>query len=285
MKENTATAPLLSSGKERRDEKTYRIHVSTGIFEHCPDMLDSVWLFFWYIDRTTEESNGEGRVLGGMPIIDSRPASELRMPVKTIRRWRLHLGGKGYIRILRTPYGHVVTLLKSKKWNWGPTLVQPEKTGARDFPKGEISTKEIPHSGHSDLPNGAVRLPVSGSQISRNGKYKEDKAVQDRDRAVDKATAAAALLLKRGKEPEWKDLKLAPCGSEEFQVVWEKIFVDSREDESLSNVMERCIIACRQSNIPVPKPFFDAKRRVESTEQREAVGASTGPQYPLSDPL
>ncbi len=283
MKENTARALRTSSGKERRDEKTYRIHVSTGIFEHCPDMLDSVWLFLWYIDRTTEESNGEGRVLGGVPIVDSRPASELRMPVKTIRRWRLHLEEKEYIRIRRTPYGHVITLLKSKKWNWGPTLVQPEKTGARDLPNGEIYTKEIPHSGQSDLPNRAVRVPGSGSQSSPNGKYKEDKAVdsteQDRDGAVEEATAAASLLLKRREEQEWKDINLAPCGSEQFQRAWEKIYEDSFTDERASDVMERCIMACQKAGISVPKPFFEAKRGVENG------GVPSRVRYPLVDPL
>src|SRR5580692_6320068 len=120
---NNAAAAVKSSGKDRANEKTYRISLSNGILEHCPDMLDSVWLFIWYIDKTTLEKNGEGTVLGGIPIRDSRPASTLRMPVKTIRRWRLHLEEKGYIRTVRTPYGHVITLLKSKKWNRGPVLV------------------------------------------------------------------------------------------------------------------------------------------------------------------
>ena len=283
MKENKSAASVASSGKERRNEKTYRIQVSTGIFEHCPDMLDSVWLFLWYIDRTTEESNGEGRVLGGMPIVDPRPASELRMPVKTIRRWRLHLEEKGYVRVRRTPYGHVITLLKSKKWNWGPTLVANEKkVPKRDLPNGEISPKEIPHSGHSDLPNRAARFPVSGSQISPNGKYKEDKAVdstgQNRDEAVEAATAAAALLYKSQRQNrEWKDIDLAPCGSEQFRKAWEEIYGDSLEEERASDVMERCIIACQQSRIIVPRAFFEAKHRVENDETWDRPG---GPRPP-----
>jgi hypothetical protein len=97
-------------------ERTYRFGVSTGLFEHCMIIGDAVWYLLWSIDRTTEEKDGDGKVLGGMPIHDSRPAEELGVSVWTIRRWRNKLTKAGYIKTTRTPNGHSVTVAKSKKW-------------------------------------------------------------------------------------------------------------------------------------------------------------------------
>jgi hypothetical protein len=269
MQNNSARA-AKSSVKELANEKSYRISVSTGIFEHCPDMLASVWLFLWYIDRTTKESNGEGTVLGGMPIIDSKPTSTLRMPVKTIRRWRLHLKKKGYIRTVRTPYGYVITLLKSKKWNWGPALVGKEKESPkRDLPNGEVSPIEIPHSGKRDLPFRAERVPISGTEISPNGKYKEDKAVQDRDRAVETAPSAATLLSKTKQGPEWKAIGIHfPVGGATFKASWRAWYVENGSAaDSLVWLMEEFIQKCQTQGVAVPPPFFAAKRKLEREEE------------------
>ncbi|MGH9866067.1 MAG: hypothetical protein ACRD4H_11695, partial [Candidatus Acidiferrales bacterium] len=56
--------------------KTFRIPVSTGIFEHYPRIGEAIWLLLFYVDRTTEEisaSDGRliGRVLGGCPMRDA----------------------------------------------------------------------------------------------------------------------------------------------------------------------------------------------------------------------
>jgi hypothetical protein len=207
--QNSAAVVRKSSKKDRANEKSFRIPISSGIFEHCPNMLDAVWLFMWYIDRTTEEDDGEGLVLGGMPIVDSKPASTLQVPVKKVRKWRLHLGNNGYIRTLRTPYGHVITLLKSKKWNWKPTLVQPKNAdaGARDLPNREISTtKENARNGHSDLPNRTVRMPDLGSQSAQNGKYKEDKAVDSTEQNSGRNSCSSSPNLKGEGSPPLKPL-------------------------------------------------------------------------------
>jgi hypothetical protein len=294
MKSNAAAA-AKSSAKDRANEKTYRIPLSNGILEHCPDMLDSVWLFIWYIDTTTKEKNGEGTVLGGIPIGDPRPAAALRMPVRTIRRWRQRLEEKGYIRTVRTPYGHVVTLLKSKKWDWGPKLVGSEKEAPeRELPKREFSTKENCGNGHREFPKLSQRTTVSVERIaetvtenSPNGKYKEDKAVdstgQDRDEAVERATAAAALLSKIGERMEWKDIDLAPCGSDQFQKAWKNIYGDSLEGERHSDVMERCIIACKKAGIIVPRAFYEAKRRLENNFSEDRSGTPSQPPQPYAD--
>lgn len=285
MTQNTLALKQQSSEKAKSSEKTYRISISNGILEHCPEMLDSVWLFIWYIDKTTIEKNGEGSVLGGIPICDSRAAGALRMPLKTIRRWRLRLERKGYIRTLRTPYGHVVTLLKSKKWNRGPALVATDPEAAkRDLPNGEISTKENSQTGHSDFPCRAVRIPAAGSQSSQNGKYKEDSAVDsaEQDRAVaaeEAATAATAtpqLELKTEKHSEaWEATELQPCGSPKFNLAWEQDWRDRILDEPVSKTMERCDQRCQAQDIPVPRRFYDRKKELYRQENHEKFLTNT----------
>jgi hypothetical protein len=263
-------APITSSEKDRADEKTYRIPVSTGIFKHCPDMLDSVWLFLWYIDKTTKEIEGEGFVLGGMPVTDSEPAKDLGASLKVVRKWRLHLASKGYTRTRRTPYGYVITLLKSKKWAWGPVLVT-DKPAPRDLPKREISTEE-------NYPNGESDLPKQEERIAQTVKYKEDRTGLNRDKAAEAATAAA-LLLKRRNAKEWKAIDLPPVGSNDFQEAWEKIYAQGQVGEFLDDIMERCILACNQSSIQVPKPFYEAKRRMEKLQ--DSAGGSNDRLPPL----
>lgn len=258
--------PLTSSEKDGANEKTYRIPISTGIFKRCPDMLDSVWLFLWYIDKTTKETAGEGAVLGGVPVTDSEPAKDLRVSLKVARKWRLHLASKGYTRTRRTPYGYVITLLKSKKWGWGPVLVT-DKPAPRELPKREISPEE-------NCPNGKSDLPKREERIAQTGKYKEDRTGQNKDRAVEAVTAAAALLLKRRNAEEWKAINIAPAGTGHFQEAWRQIYESRPETESLSDCMERCIQSCNESGIPVPKTFYEAKRLVEKLP--DSAGGSDG---------
>jgi len=140
--------------------------VYEGLFEHAPTMQDAVWLFMWLIARTTpDRGDGKGRVLGGIPIRDERPAGELGFPVKTVRRWRKMLESSGYVTLVRTPYGFRYTLLKSKKW---------EKRTSRELLKRAFSGSESAPNGQSELPQRAIRVPDSGSQSARIGKYKED---------------------------------------------------------------------------------------------------------------
>jgi hypothetical protein len=130
----------------------------------------------WLIARTTRDSGGQEKVLGGIPIPDDRPAAELGLPVKTIRRWRKMLHSSGYINLIRTPYGFRYTLLKSKKW---------QKPTPRELPKQAIS--ESARSGHGDLPLRAERVPEMGRESARSGKNKEDdlKTTQRRDSRID----------------------------------------------------------------------------------------------------
>lgn len=285
MQNNTAVEHK-SRGKEGANEKTFRISVSTGIFEHCPDMLDSLWLFLWYIDKTTKETNGNGIVLGGMPIVDSRPSAQLGVSVKTIRRWRHLLVTKGYIRALRTPYGYCITLLKSKKWNWGPNPVHSSPTSAaRDLPKREISTtEESARSGHSDLPIRAERVPDPGIESARNGKYKEDKAVdltfdsnKDLEAAAKESAAAFESKDVFEKSKAWTAAGFArPIGPPGFRSLWVRTYA-SMVDGDIAKAMGECADAWEADEGIVPGPFFAALDRIR---KRDRATQSTQPSKP-----
>jgi hypothetical protein len=171
MAQNTLALERLSSEEGKTDGQTRKISepsvfwfpVYEGIFEHAPVLKDAVWLFMWLIARTTRDSDGREKILGGIPIRDERPAAELNFPVKTVRRWRRMLQSSGYISLLRTPYGFRYSLLKSKKWH---------KPTPRELPKRAIS--ESARNGERECPLRAERAPEMGRESARGGKYKED---------------------------------------------------------------------------------------------------------------
>jgi len=253
MAQNTLAVSLESSEKEKPRGKTYRIPVSTGIFEHCSKIKDALWLFLWYIDKTTT-SGTEGTVLGGSPITDEEPASILGVKKKTARRWRRMLTSGGYINALRTPYGYVITVSKSKKWAWQ-------------------SVRESARAGNSELPLRAVRLPAMGTETSRQGKNKEDRTVditEDRTVEAEDATASANFPTKEKSrkilKEAWDRIGMEPTGSIRFCVAWERAYADASDDDTLVDIMERAIQHCQASGIRVPPPFYDAKRRIEKED-------------------
>jgi transcriptional regulator NrdR family protein len=134
-------------------------------------MGESVWYFFWCLDKTTKEvkdgdgtGNLLGAVLGAMPIRDSDVAGALGRADKTIRRWRAHLTAQGYIKTQRTPVGYRIWVKKSKKWVKGL-----DKNVQSDIPK-------MSNHSDSDRPKREIRTDISGSRLPETGNpYRQDK--------------------------------------------------------------------------------------------------------------
>jgi hypothetical protein len=134
----------------------------------------------------------------------------------------------------------------------------------------------------------ARRLRSGNSRVSReqlpsdSGKSKSKRREEvEKEAEVEGVVAAAAALSEKQNSKEWQVIDLAPVGSAKFQKVWETICCERLPTEKVSDAMERCIVACQQSSIPVPKPFFDAKRRVESEEaDEESEDRSAAPSRP-----
>ncbi len=166
--------------------KTFRIPVSTGIFEHYPKIGEAIWLLLFYVDRTTEEipaPDGRciGRVLGGCPMRDAEVAAAFKCSTRTVNRWRHHLTERGYIRSLRTPYGCVIEVMNSQKW---PTK-RYDKSVVSNVP--EVAPLK---------PNVSYRYDTSGKRSARNAHYKEDstETIQRQYRERNAAGAAPTPL-------------------------------------------------------------------------------------------
>jgi len=161
--------------QNKKISKNYRIPVSNGIFEHKKEIGNALWLFLWYIDKTTKEYTDEngikwGRVYGGMPFCDSDPAGTLGDSKNTVKRDRQTLTKKGYIRVKRTPYGQIVEVKKSIKWGWKPPAFTPIS--------GDRDTANMPYlSGDRDRPN---MVYLSGDRDSPNPSRDSPNPSRDR---------------------------------------------------------------------------------------------------------
>ena len=82
----------------------------------------------WCIDKITEERDGVGVVLGGSPVklravVDALKGSNR----ETVRRHLDKLEKEKYIRRRRTPYGHVIEVLNSRKFGiWKRSKEKPQ---------------------------------------------------------------------------------------------------------------------------------------------------------------
>lgn len=121
-------------------------------------MGDAIWLFIWCIDKTTKETTTEsgerlGTILGGAPVRDGDIAQSIPgCSRKLVRKWRQHLVAGGYLVQKRTPYGHTLSVYKSKKW--------PPKEEARELPERATLTEErSAETGAGKCPDGYREVP------------------------------------------------------------------------------------------------------------------------------
>ena len=95
------------------------IRVSKGIFEHYPVIGQALWLFLWYIDKTTLETDEEGErvgyVYGGRPVSDQEAAEDIGTSRRTVADWRKKLTEHGYVSVRSTRIGNIVRVMKSKR--------------------------------------------------------------------------------------------------------------------------------------------------------------------------
>ncbi len=152
----------MSESKERRE---FRIPVSTGIFSHRRRLREAHWLFLYYIDRTTGEfTNAGGRRLGqvlyGRPCLDSDAASAFGCCTRTIARWRNLLAKLGYTAQKWTGRGWMISVNKSKKWDWKGT--QSKSPSAQNCPVRSYTTV------HSDRTILSTQKSGISPQIAQN---------------------------------------------------------------------------------------------------------------------
>jgi len=248
----------VSHGRKCGDGDSYPIPVWNGIFDHYKRIGNAVWVFMWLIDRIPKdgERDGVGNVLGGKPIKIPEIMDTVKgSTYKSVRDQLGTLEEQGYITRRRTPYGYVIAVRNSRKWN----IWTAKETGQ----KGQSLPEETSRKGQSD----GQRLPLEGAEIALFGRNKENTAVHS-SRETQQRTAA------------WKALGSdLPMGTPQFQGIYEHYF-STRNDNLLSDVMERTILAAQSRGVPVPKPFYSKKRQVESREAR-ITNSVTNPTLPV----
>ena len=62
-----------------------------------------------------------------------------------------------------------------------------------------------------------------------------------------------------------------PFGNKPFRKLWEKFFSSRKASDSAPTVMERCGVFCQDSQISVPKRFWDLKRELEKQPETAAI--------------
>ncbi|HTC63604.1 MAG TPA: hypothetical protein VK709_12235 [Candidatus Saccharimonadales bacterium] len=177
---------------------------------------------------------------------------------ETVRRHLDRLEKQNYIRRRRTPYGYVIEVLNSCKFEIWKT------------PKGKPQNDVSPITGkliHDP------KKPISGSEKPKNSINKEDAAgTQHKD--------AASMPAAPGAGNPWKVIGSdIAMGSPEFQKVFE-YYHRTSNCNALSEVMERTIQAANVRDVKVPPPFFHAKREVERREKKE-LSAPAGIEIPV----
>jgi hypothetical protein len=153
---------------DQANRKAFRIPISTGIFEHTKRLGKAVYLFMYYIDRTTGEvyhndGSTTGTVLGGSVCNDADAASTLGVSIDAIGRWRRKLVECQYIRQVRASNGYRIEVLKSKR-SWKQYFKNVVNHG-RDVIKPQIryrtTADQIPHNRRSDTAQPQITSPQS----------------------------------------------------------------------------------------------------------------------------
>lgn len=98
--------------------KGYGIYVKNDLLEpkHSQAIGTSLWEYLWCLDKITSiDEAGVGKVLGGKPVKLNEITAELGISDKHISKHLKKLEAAGYINLLRTPYGFVITVNKAAK--------------------------------------------------------------------------------------------------------------------------------------------------------------------------
>jgi hypothetical protein len=238
-------------GRKYGEKESYPVPVWNGIFDHYERMGDALWTFMWLIDRIPKngEREGVGRVLGGKPvkiadIVDSMRGSTY----KAIRLQFDGLEAKGYISRRRTPYGYVIEVQNSRKWNvW--TTKQTEQKGLT--PSVETSLK-----GQSVGP----RLPIQGAEIAPTGRNKENAAVHS-SKATQQPPPAS-------ESPFWKEAGVRPERlPRQFVKLCEDLYA-TKNGQPLGKFMGSCMDAWKaMGEKSYPPDFARAKGQIAARER------------------
>jgi len=253
---------VTDHGRKRGDKASYPICVWNGIFDHYKKIGIALWEFLWLIDAITEEQDGIGWVYGKSPLKVGRIAADLGIGASTVRRNLDRLKDGGYIVTQKARYGLIVGVVNSRKIR--PRTSNPVRSYLSEQ---ESRPLESEHSDRSKVSGLSTKSERTGDSILI------DNAVRQSSKTAEEATAA------------WRAIGTEKLGTPRFRAKWEFLFAH-RNGNAVSDAMERCIVSCQDARIPVPKPFYDAKRKVERKEEAPSQGTAGQLEYlPAMPPL
>ena len=161
------------------------IPVSIGLLEkkHVEAMGIALWCFLWCINRVTmdrTDQNGErwGQVLGGCRFNHQRIADELGLPLRSVRYQMDRLKTAGYLRITRCRDGQQVEVRHSIKWLRRKTQPAQKKGPAKQPPARPVPTPIEP----------PAPVPPSGNEPAQVFSLTDAlrKKQQEREQAAEK---------------------------------------------------------------------------------------------------
>jgi hypothetical protein len=241
---------MASHGRKYGASDSHPIPLWNGVFEHYGRIGETLWEFAWCIDRITEERDGVGIVLGGSPvklraIVDALKGSNR----ETVRRHLDSLEKENYIRRRRTPYGHVIEVLNSRKFGiWKHSKEKPQNDVSHPIEKhGFVQEK-----------------PKSVQEKHGFVVYKEDSAgTQQEDAAVERGASGSELWKLIGVPPE----KMPGA----FRELCEQLHAN-KNGQPLSEFVGVCMDGWQAlGGKRQPREFVQAANRIREREKAQPV--------------
>jgi hypothetical protein len=222
------------------------IPVWNGILDHYLKIGPALWVFLVCIDKVTMESDGLGWVLGKSPVKVSEIAAAIPgIGEKTVRSHLARLARHGYIKKTRTPYGFVIGVVNSKKFDIWRAKENGQKARS-DCPKDPLSPAVLP-----DLT----------APLARN---KEDKA-------VDSTEEAAASRRPPANSPFWKLLGLnLEHLPREFVRLCEGLYL-AKNGQLLLDFVGVCMDSWQGLGNKIPGPFVRAATALRERHRNERL--------------
>lgn len=239
------------------EKDSHPVPIWNGIFEHYERIGDALWEFEKCIDWITEERDGVGIVLGGKPIKVSEIVAAIKGSKKeTVRRHMDTLENENFIRRRRTPYGHVIEVLNSRKFGiW---------KHSKEKPQNDVSLPQEKPIHGSEKPTGGLEKP-------KNSINKEDAAVDSaEDAAVKRPARDAGVWNLLGIRPE----EMHP----EFRELCEGLYAN-KNGQPMSEFVGVCMNLWASRRNKIPPQFARAASRI----REEAKNPAPAPITPLPD--
>lgn len=235
----------MSHGRKYGEKDSHPIPLWNGILDHCQRIGPALWEFIWLLDKVTEDRDGLGIVLGGVPVKAEQIANDLREHLNSARAHLSTLERECYIVRTRTPYGQVIRVRNSRKFGIWKTSERVTKTCESH---GRESQKPVTQTHKNLVPESQKTVDVIKTQ-----QYA----------AIDAAVGTAC--------PVWKETGVNPARLPgPFRKLCEDLW-PTRNGQSLGQFMGVCLDGWDAlGGGKYPAVFVRAKTEIAAKEREQA---------------